>query len=274
MHLARKGIWVAALAVAVWAATGAQAQPLPASGPCSTDAAEAVLGSVQAVDARSIRLEDGRTLRLVGIEPFSLLTGNAADAEARLEFRLGELTSTGQVRFRPITGSPDRYGRLPALVWAGAALIQETLAGEGLVIAFANGASLPCFDRLLAAENSARRARRGYWENERVPWANSTALAPRVGRFAIFEGRIISVGNRPNRSFLDFGYRWSEDVTVEMSAADREAFGGEAALSALVGRRVRVRGFVEERNGPMLTVRSPAELQVLDAAKQTFAQEP
>ena len=139
---------------------------------------------------------------------------------------------------------------------------RKTLTREGLAVVFATDEStLPCFARLLAAEDEARREGRGFWSGEELPEAVPAALRPLIGRFAIFEGVILSVGNRRATTYLNFGTWWSEDVTVEVLAGDRERFGGEEGLSALAGKRVRVRGFLEDKAGPMLLVRSPMQLE-------------
>ncbi len=255
------------------AAAGAAgvAWPGPPPPPPACGAVESYAGAAAdaSVDARAIRLRDGRVLRLAGIEPFNLFLPDADRAEAELQAGVDRLVGSGAVRIQLVSGDADRYGRLPAMVWAGDVLLQEAAAREGLAIAFANGVPLPCFDRILAAEDSARAAGLGFWKGHAVPAATPSALGSRIGRFAIFTGRVLSVGNRPGRSYLNFGRRWSEVATVEIAARDREAFGGEAKLAALAGRRVRVRGFLRQSGGPMLTLRSPIELEVLDAAKES-----
>lgn len=228
------------------------------------DRAEAVRAA-EAADARSLKLGDGRLVRLAGIEPFDLLRPDLAEAEAALHARLSELAGAKALSVQLASGEPDRYGRLVALVAVDGALVQEALAAEGLALAFAGGAPLACFDRILAAEEAARRAGRGFWAGVSLPRATPDALLQQVGHFVIFEGRVISVGNRSARTYLNFGYTWSEDVTVEIEAADRDGFGGEEALAALAGRKVRVRGFLEEKAGPMLALRSPMQLEVIDA---------
>lgn len=93
--------------------------------------------------------------------------------------------------------------------------------------------------------------------------AEPGALSSHLGRYVIFEGEVLSVGNRTRRTYLNFGRRWSQDVTVVIEARDRERFGGADDLEALAGRRVRVRGFVEERGGPMVTARHKGQIEVL-----------
>ncbi len=226
-------------------------------------------GTAEAVDARSLRLDDGRVLRLAGIEPFTLLLGDAADAEETLESRLAELVSGAALSVEIVSGDADRYGRLPALVTIAGSLLQEKLAGEGLALGYAAGDPLPCFDRILAAEADARSGRRGFWSIELVVQATPEAMQPRIGRFTIFEGTVVSVGKRPATTYLDFGRTWSKDVTIEIPAKARDALGGEDALEKLAGARIRARGFLEDNAGPMLTVLSPMQLEILATGSAT-----
>lgn len=230
--------------------------------------------AVDAEDARTLTLEDGRVLRVAGIEPFDLLRPELSEAPAELRGRMSALAGGRAVTVQLADGGPDRYGRHPALIAADGALLQETLAGEGLAIAFAGGDPLPCFQRILAAETGARAAGRGFWTETTLPGARPAALATLTGRFVIFEGKVLSVGNRSTRTYLNFGERWSEDVTVEIAAGDRAAFGGEAGLAALAGQRVRVRGFLEEKGGPMMPISSPMQLEMLDREAGEIRGEP
>jgi endonuclease YncB( thermonuclease family) len=249
----------AALALALLAAA---ARESAAEGACLAGAQDA--RATSAADARTIVLDDGRMLRLAGVESFALLLPGGDAAEAALQRRLQAIVTVSPLRVRLLAESPDRYGRLPALVSAaGPVPLQEVLAREGLVIAYPGGDALPCFAEILAAEDEARRNRRGFWAGIRLPRAWPDALTPLIGRFAIFEGIVISVGNRSSRTYLNFGGLWKEDVTVEVAARDREKFGGEAGLAALAGKRVRLRGFVEEKAGPMMRLRSPNQLEIL-----------
>ncbi len=236
--------------------------PALAAEGCLAGAAEVRLA--ETVDARSLRLEDGRVLRLAGIEPFDLLLPDLHDAAPMLHRRLSQLVEAAPLSALLTSGEADRYGRYPAMVAAGEALVQESLAGEGVALAFAGGDPLPCFANVLAAEEAARRAGRGFWTGDPLPGATPEALQALIGAFAIFEGEVLSVGNRSTRTYLNFGTYWSEDVTVEIESRDRAAFGGELALAALTGRRVRVRGYLEAKGGPMMPVASPMQLEVLE----------
>ena len=223
-------------------------------------------------DWRSVVLADGRVLRLAGIESFAALlsTGGPADralqegADAALRQRVEALAGSAVAYLHRLEEKPDRHERFPALLrLSDEVILQERLVREGLAVGYAVGEPLPCFPLFLAAEADARAARRGFWAGFRLPLAYPDRLRDRIGRFTIFEGTVISVGNRPTRSYLNFGAWWQTDVTAEIAARDRDAFGGEAGLGGLAGQRVRLRGFVAERGGPMLLITSPMQLEAL-----------
>jgi hypothetical protein len=244
------------------------AAPFPAAPAlaqvCATAGGTQVARAAAVPDPRSVALADGRVLAVAGIESFAILSDDGDAAEAALRQRLAALVTEDSIALSLVSTAPDRYGRLPALIaTADGRLVQEELAKAGLAIAHAGGGPLPCFAEILAAEDAARRAKRGFWARVTIPAARPAALQERIGRFAIFEGTVISVGNRRARSYLNFGGLWSEDVTVEIAAGDRAGFGGEAALAELAGRRVRVRGFLVDKAGPMMELRSPLQLEIL-----------
>lgn len=253
---------IAALLCVGSAANSVAGEPERGSPFCVDPAAQ--LRPATVADTRSLALSDGQVLRLAGIESFALLDGEADRAEAELRAGLAALVAAGPVRFKVLAGAPDRYGRAAALVESSEGrLFQQELVGDGLAIAYATGDVLPCFDRLLAAEDAARRSHRGFWRSAELPSADPEALRSRIGGFAIFQGAVISVGNRRDRTYLNFGTHWSQDTTVEIAAADRTRFGGEAGLSRLEGRTVRVRGFLQEHGGPVMKVTSPMQIETL-----------
>jgi endonuclease YncB( thermonuclease family) len=217
---------------------------------------------------RSVALQDGRVLRLAGIESFALLLPQGDEADAALQRRLQALVAGRDVHVKLVAETADRHGRLPALIAVGdGPLVQEVLAREGLAVAFAAGDPIACFDNILAAEGDARTKGEGFWSLATIPVARPESLRPHTGRFAIFDGRVVSVGARRALTYLNFGLRWSEDVTVAIEARHRDRFGGDTKIADLTGRRVRIRGFVEERASPMVTVSTPMQIEVLGEAR-------
>ena len=254
MNIKKHGSAAVALGLALIGTTASHA-----AGPCGP-ASEVTSAAV--ADFPTTTLADGRSLRIAGIESFSVLDGGD-DADRALQARLRELVERAPIGVLLLSDEPDRYGRFPALLQrpGNAATLQEILAGEGLAVALGTDLPGPCVAAVLAAEAQARRAGRGLWAGRTLQNSDPAALAASRGRLSIFEGRVVSVGNRRSKTYLNFGKWWARDVTVEIDSRDRASFGGESALSRLSGQRIRVRGFVEESAGPMVRVTSPAQIE-------------
>ncbi len=236
-----------------------------------------VIETASVTDARTIVLGDGRSIRLAGLESLAALARDAKTADsmdAQFAEELTQWLAAKPLRIRILPGKPDRHGRHAALVMVAGDLLQERLLGAGLAVFMPE--SLPggaigddrgdtCARQLLAVEAAARLARRGGWSEPgiSVAAARPDALSSQFGHFVIFQGIVRSVGTRRDRTYIDFGGQWRSDVTVEVTAARRRYFGGEAALEDLAGKFLRVRGFLEEKAGPMVTARYPAQIEVL-----------
>ncbi|MGY3427323.1 hypothetical protein ACVWZW_007827 [Bradyrhizobium sp. F1.13.4] len=109
-------------------------------------------GRVTAIDARSLRLDDGREIRLTGIEP------TATTRQALTALLVGR-----DVILRSADDTPDRYGRQGALVFVGESdiSVQATLLARGDAIVSAEIADKDCAAVLMASEAEARRQKEG-----------------------------------------------------------------------------------------------------------------
>jgi hypothetical protein len=65
--------------------------------------------------------------------------------------------------------------------------------------------------------------------------------------------------------FLDFGHDIRRDFTIMVppAVADALAVAGRP-VDGFARRRVRVRGVIEESNGPAIRLNDPAEIELLD----------
>jgi endonuclease YncB( thermonuclease family) len=209
-------------------------------------------------DSRSFRLQDGREIRLAGIEPAG---PESRDALARL--LIGR-----EVRLRGDDDTPDRYGRQAAFAWLVPAeiMVQAELLNQGQALVSPDVANMECAGLLLAAEAAARAAKRGIWaEATVIKNAESPgAILAGTGRFMLVEGRVLSVRQAGTTTYLNFGQNWTRDfaVTIPRRALANLAAGGLAAKS-LEHRRIRVRGFVEARTGPRIEVLRMGQIELL-----------
>ena len=221
-------------------------------------------GRVAAViDARSFRLEDGREVRLAGIEP-----AGASRSAAELVRALVSMLAGHDVRLRGEDDSPDRYGRQQAYVWRlpDETLVQGELLAQGKAIVAATVVDRECAGTLMAAEASAREAKRGIWAD---PSAIKNTESPGdilagIGRFTLVEGKVLSVRQAGATTYLNFGQNWTRDfaVTIPRRALANLAAAGLVPKS-LENKRVRVRGFVEVRTGPRIEVLRAGQIERL-----------
>ena len=105
----------------------------------------------EVIDARSFRLEDGRDVSLIGIEPVSTIDPKANRAAA-----LAAIVGGHEVTLRGDDDTPDRYGRQPAFVFVGSSdtPVQATLLAQGAALLAATVTDKEGAATLAAAEAS------------------------------------------------------------------------------------------------------------------------
>jgi endonuclease YncB( thermonuclease family) len=210
------------------------------------------------IDARTFRMDDGREVRLAGIETAT------ADGGAALRI----LVDGRNVALHGESDAPDRYGRQPAFVFVEQAVtpVQGQLLAKGEALASVTIADKACAAELIAAEAAARQARRGIWAD---PGVIKNAESPgdilaRIGQFTVVEGKVLSVRQAGATTYINFGRRWTRDFAVTISRRMVPAF--EAAgidLKSLENKRIRVRGWIEARGGPRLEARTPGQIELV-----------
>ncbi|MFG1294778.1 thermonuclease family protein [Xanthobacter sp. V13C-7B] len=162
----------------------------------------------------------------------------------------------------------DRHGRLvgEAVMTDGpdaGADIATILVAAGGAFTDAQG---PCAAALLSAEAQAREARRGLWaEPGAIASATDEAeMSRRLGLYTVTEGRILSVGVRRERTYLNFGESWRRDFTLMVPTRDFAIILGQGQDPVILrGARIRARGVVREQGGPAIMIRSQADIERL-----------
>jgi endonuclease YncB( thermonuclease family) len=219
-------------------------------------------GRVAAViDARSFRLDDGREVRLAGIEPVASDSANRTSA-------LSAIIAGKQVSLSGEDDTPDRYGRQPAFVFLDGSEtpVQALLLAQGDALVSGTLTNKDCALILSKAEAEAREAKRGTWANSSaIKNAESSGdILAGIGRFTLVEGKVLSVRQAGATTYLNFGRNWTRDFAVTISR--RVVPAVEAAgivLKSLENRRIRVRGWVEARGGPRIEVLRVGQIELL-----------
>jgi endonuclease YncB( thermonuclease family) len=245
------------------AAAAAQAADRPACNP-------AILGAAQVqgvIDGRTVQLTDGREVRLAGIEVPQTHDGAA---KAVLE----TLVSGRDVALLRLGSDSDRYGRVVALISVEPAApgighsVQAALLAQGQARVTASIGDSACMASLLEAEQAARKGGLGLWADPYyvIRHAEDPAgiLAVR-GRFAVVEGKVLSVRESGATIYVNFGRRWSDDFTVTVQKRNERTFTAAGLeLKKLAGQHVRVRGTIEERSGPWIEAARPEQIEIAE----------
>jgi Staphylococcal nuclease homologue len=209
-------------------------------------------------------LESGRLARLASIRLPDDAT-HRDEAIARLRAWAG--------REVQVQGGPerDRWDRVPArIVLAGESPpldLAHGLVEAGLALVDAGTADTFCYPELLALEATAREQSLGVWKDDRYKPLDAERidrLRDRVGSFVLVEGRIRSIGERTQRTYLNFGGQWAEDFTIIVPKKTwKRMVDSGLDAAALKGRRVRARGILEPWQGTSLTILIPDMMESL-----------
>jgi endonuclease YncB( thermonuclease family) len=265
-----------AVACGCFSAT-AQEQQKPAIACGGEEIARGVASRI--VDGRTFVLDDGREVRLAAVEvppmPLPQETGAAPGGPAAKD-ALAALAEGDEVVLRRAEIPSDRYQRLLAYAYTvrdGAELfVQGELIAAGLARVGDRVGSQACAAELIGREAAARQAKLGLWADPYYGMLhadNPADVLAQRGRFALVEGKVVSVRESGATIYVNFGRRWSEDFTVTILKRNERSFAA-AGLDpkGLEGRRVRVRGWVEARGGnggsPWIEAAHPEQIELND----------
>jgi hypothetical protein len=65
--------------------------------------------------------------------------------------------------------------------------------------------------------------------------------------------------------YVNFGRRWTRDFTVTILKRQQRTFAaGGVEPKQLEGRRIRVRGWIERRGGPIIMADAPEQIEFVE----------
>ncbi|MFJ4065533.1 thermonuclease family protein [Pseudomonas sp. NPDC089996] len=198
----------------------------------------------QVVDGDTLRLTDGRSVRMIGINaPEIGRKGRVSEpyAEAaRRRLQALVKASDGRVGLVPGVEGKDRYGRTLANIYGrnGDNLEAQLLSeGLGFRVAFVPNVRLSGCQQ--AAEKVARDARTGLWRNSPVVKA---ANVNRSG-FAVISGAVRGIQRNRGGTWLEL----DDSVVLQIPARLQRIFP-DSFFANLKGRQVEARGWVLDRS--------------------------
>ena len=209
-------------------------------------------------------------IRLVGIQAPKLPLGRkgfkAWPLADESKAALVELTQ-GKTLTLAFGGQPiDRHGRLLAQLYdADGAWIQGEMLKRGMARVYTFPDNRKLAAEMLALEGEARAAKAGIWADPYYAIRTPEEAARDIGTFQLVEGLVTNAATVRSRTYLNFGADWRTDFTIVIRASARKMLAKSGIdITSLKGRRVRIRGWIDSYNGPMIELTHPEQIEVLD----------
>ena len=211
---------------------------------CPVPSGLASVAVQRVVDGDTVRLSDGRSVRMIGLNTPELGKQGRSDepfavaARKRLEALVA--ASDGRVGVLPGKESKDHYGRtLAHLYGADGVNLEAQMLAEGLGFQVAVAPNVDLVTCQQAAEHSARQAGLGVWRQSPVLKAEQI----NASGFAVVSGRVSKVQRNRGGVWIEL-----QDSLVLRVAPNLLGQFDVPALERLKGKQIEARGWVVDRS--------------------------
>jgi micrococcal nuclease len=226
------------------------------------------------IDGETLALDDGSEVRLIGaLSPRAMDAGaepgqwppERATVDALTTLVLGKSVTLGFSGTRT-----DRHGRLQAHVFVedenDKVWVQGRLLQSGHARAYSVAGNRACQSELLGHERVARLSGAGLWRDAAYQVRRATPPWPLTtyrGTFQIIAGRVTRSTDSRDTSYLNFGDDGATTAlrhprrgfSVSIKRADRDILGAfSGTAKSLEGQMLEVRGWIENRSGPLIDI--------------------
>lgn len=263
MRISKKALLASAFFIALFSE-----QPATA-GACQPAGARQLVAVGQVIDGDTVRLVDGRSVRLIGVNTPELHLHDERAAEPlALEAKqfVEQLLSGRRTELVFDHQDKDKYGRLLGYLLADGELVAEQLLESGLGWAIAISPNTGLAECLFDIEQRARQAGRALWST-----APQRAAAVSQSGFAVLSGQVTRVDLTRKYSYLELDnrvvVRLAADRSVQGASAQGASAQGASAQTTTAplpqpGERLLVRGWIIDR-GEDYTKRYPQRLRYM-----------
>ncbi len=179
--------------------------------------------------------------------------------------KIKELTIHKDFYFAFADDKPNRHGNFNAVITSKGdkESLQEILLENGLALAYfiENTKNNKI---IFNAEQKARNSKKGIWQHTNT--LKSSAIIndykEDLGEFAIVEGKPKHIYISKKNTFINFGDDWKTDFSIEF---ENKLLKKSTDFSAkdLIGKTIRVRGWLEDYNGPFMKIFTVANVEII-----------
>lgn len=215
------------------------------------------------IDGDTVRLVDGRRLRLIGINAPELAHDNRSAepmADEATQYLRRLLENAGSISVRFGIERQDHYRRwLAHLFIDGRQNVQARLLEQGLAVRIAVPPNIWGQDCYRLAEAEARRHRRGLWTLAYFQPLPVESMSDNSRGFRRIQGRVTRITRTEHSVWLDF----DNNIAVRIARPDWSYFS-KIDFDQLLAKEVVVRGWVYRYQGQLrLRLRHPNDMAQL-----------
>ena len=220
------------------------------------------------IDPLTLLATDGTIYKLTGLDIPGLENGTSDNATQAMKGLTEFLTDQDITIYQTKDRTRGRQTRLgQSLVHAERK--KDHLWVQGWLIAngFARVRTTPANPEmardLLALEESARGQKKGLWADPQYAILTPEAAVTKKNSFQIVEGKVFSVSTRNNETFLNFTPDWRKDFTIGILPEMRRDLSKRSIdPMSFAHKSVRVRGWIEDRNGAFISLDHAQQLEL------------
>lgn len=225
------------------------------------------VGTVKDVPkSTQIRLVDNKVYALNNIRVPVYLDASAAQhlSDKLKGQQVGIFVSKKHIR-KPV----DKFGNILAHVMTSGALwAQADLISNGLAWVDGDVRNNDLVTTLSQYEQHARESSLGLWRNPENAVKTEETIGNHINSYQVYEGVIKRFRSQNGFYYFNFGDDPLKDFTLVVKGGNipvslPRAKTGKMDISPLLNASIRVRGWVEESDGPMMYLNYPGQLEIL-----------
>ena len=240
-----------------------QAYSAPQSS-CNLASADETVEVTHVIDGDTVILEDGRHIRLIGINtPEIGRNGKASEpgADAAQKHLQSLIHGHKQIKLKFDAEEFDRYKRtLAHLFLPDGENIQANLLAEGLAIPLTIPPNLGYLDCYLHHSNQAIASRRGLWSLQQYKSLASTTLDTNIRGYHVITGRVERIGESRSSIWINL----TGKVALRIKHKDLSYFN-EAELQDLEGKKIQARGWIYYKNREFrINIRHRSDIMIIE----------
>jgi endonuclease YncB( thermonuclease family) len=180
---------------------------------------------------------------------------------------LTRLIKGKKVTLSPFPAMIDRHGRRVAIATLpDGQTVQAELLQQGMAVVYPFPDQQENLAELLEIERHARQAKRGIWGHpywKPVQAENLVGTRLNADRYQLVEGIVQEVAQVGKNGdwYLNFGSDRHTDFTAYINKKDYTQYFKKRDLHALQGKRILLRGWVYSRDGIMMDIIQPEQIE-------------